>query len=998
MNYVSIIIITVSICIELTGGFFARSSRDGNWRTKSHLDITATGTLRAISKYINANKRGSIEDFFRDDQNGKHTMMKKVFALRKAVAETQENKKDTAYIHCHADQIVLAHNFVKSCKQKLIARKDDLDEFIKQLGECLYTIQSFYSNTNWVEMYGSVVYEDFGINDLMDVAALEEDTCLDNADYNSECKNNIRVNGKLTSGYHHRRANTKPAKAIGSSTGKCSHGGPDDDSRKLVARCGINKDSITPEWSPHSHLHKQAYTAAVQATENFLVANETGVLYTIGSTIFEDVFHVKRRMDMTLAMAIDYTGSMTDDIDDVKTKVTELLTNTVGSSNEPADYVLSLFHDPESWNLAYKYVDGYEMINKVQTIESISGINPDCPEFAAAGMLGAIELMRDDSPLYVFTDADAKDDDRMQEVIDAAKAKNISITSLLTGQCARRKRSALGRHERSTSSLSFFQQIAEATGGSVYETDKENIGNVLDTVIGETFPSSEIIIDSFDWSSAETDDQNITIDSTITVLKISVTGSSAETDADIYYANGTLATYTSGKSTRIYTSSGETIISIQHLSGSIMKLRRNVINDWKVNITAQSSIKVDGELLEKSDTGVMVSLKGSPISDNNYTVALSVYGFGSNGSCHSIALTDSTGNVISSHEASQLQRDLDTLCAATFKTPHAKFQVKLNGNDDTSTDDVIIGKERLIGYEVINRGNVTETYQVSISDDHSFVQGTTTLEYTLLPGDSANGTFAVKPTTPSAIFSYKISVSIVSTGDVEQSITRKLVVTDVERPDCTVVHTDGICGISSLNTANCSLYPWTALAEVTFSGTLLESISSTVGMSVKLTHVNITGLSTGPIAVNISGDCCAPSLYINVIDVDGFISQCDLSFGGGQSVQSVEVVSEPSGSSGTDIYTITIIMTICVIVVIIVINNTSRLHVSMGLIFFNLPVLKMPQNYAPSFAKLAANVHLTHITTEEFAKEDLMQRNILVDSAKDLDQGFQSSKQFTKAV
>lgn len=58
--------------------------------------------------------------------------------------------------------LIPAHNFVKSCKQKLIARKDDIDEFIKQLGECLYTIQSFYSNTNWVEMYGGVAYDDFG--------------------------------------------------------------------------------------------------------------------------------------------------------------------------------------------------------------------------------------------------------------------------------------------------------------------------------------------------------------------------------------------------------------------------------------------------------------------------------------------------------------------------------------------------------------------------------------------------------------------------------------------------------------------------------------------------------------------------------------------------------------------------------------------------------------------------------------------------------------------
>lgn len=69
MMYASIIIITLSLCIELSNGFFARTIRDGNWRTMTHIDITVTGTLRAIEKYIKLNKGfGSIDDFFR---NGK---------------------------------------------------------------------------------------------------------------------------------------------------------------------------------------------------------------------------------------------------------------------------------------------------------------------------------------------------------------------------------------------------------------------------------------------------------------------------------------------------------------------------------------------------------------------------------------------------------------------------------------------------------------------------------------------------------------------------------------------------------------------------------------------------------------------------------------------------------------------------------------------------------------------------------------------------------------
>jgi len=52
------------------------------------------------------------------------------------------------------------------------------------------------------------------------------------------------------------------------------------------------------------------------------------------------------------------------------------------------------------------------------------------------------------------------------------------------------------------------------------------------------FPSAEIIINSYDWLSAVSDDRSILVDSSLTVLKISITGASAITDADLYYSNG----------------------------------------------------------------------------------------------------------------------------------------------------------------------------------------------------------------------------------------------------------------------------------------------------------------------------------------------------------------------------------------------------------------------------------------------------------------------------
>lgn len=59
----------------------------------------------------------------------------------------------------------------------------------------------------------------------------------------------------------------------GAPAGKCSHGGPDDESRTMVAKCGINKETPTERLSPHFYLHEQAYLAAIAATTDFLTMN-----------------------------------------------------------------------------------------------------------------------------------------------------------------------------------------------------------------------------------------------------------------------------------------------------------------------------------------------------------------------------------------------------------------------------------------------------------------------------------------------------------------------------------------------------------------------------------------------------------------------------------------------------------------------------------------------------------------------------------------------------
>ncbi|CAG2240489.1 unnamed protein product [Mytilus edulis] len=235
-------------------------------------------------------------------------MFKAIRVVRIAVADTQENKRSVAYVHCHADQIKLG---VKGRR-------------------------------------------------LMSVASPNQDTCIDMNDITRGCRNNLLVNTTLASGYHHGRGNVKPP--------------------------------------------------------------TTGILKLLGNKTFDSIFHIKVRKHVSLAFAVDITGSMSQEIAAVKERIIQLVTT--------------------------------------------------------------IELSLNDSTVIAFTDADAKDAYRIDELTKAALAKNIKITILKTGQCNRRKR----------------------------RSSKRSVS------------TSEVILETLKWTANEQHERAVFVDKTVQVLKISIKG------------------------------------------------------------------------------------------------------------------------------------------------------------------------------------------------------------------------------------------------------------------------------------------------------------------------------------------------------------------------------------------------------------------------------------------------------------------------------------------
>jgi hypothetical protein len=80
-----------------------------------------------------------------------------------------------------------------------------------------------------------------------------------------------------------------------------------------------------------------------------LFSSVLGLVHLIGLKTFLQVFQLRRkntRKGYSIALAIDTTGSMSDDIRAVIRNSVNIVTSLQGTENEPERYVLTTFNDP----------------------------------------------------------------------------------------------------------------------------------------------------------------------------------------------------------------------------------------------------------------------------------------------------------------------------------------------------------------------------------------------------------------------------------------------------------------------------------------------------------------------------------------------------------------------------------------------------------------------------------------------------------------------------
>ncbi|KAK3730532.1 hypothetical protein QZH41_017239 [Actinostola sp. cb2023] len=188
--------------------------------------------------------------------------------------------------------------------------------------------------------------------------------------------------------------------------------------------------------------------------------------------------------DVTLMFAIDTTGSMREEIATAKRIAVDVINYP---RQNPVSYILSPFNDPSTGPVTFKdNTQGAFFVDAINKLSATGG--GDCPELTLNGILDALYEHPDwDSPLYVFTDASAKDatPSNMEEV----KSRR---TQVLTNPWGTHNACFISG-QTCGNVYKPFQELAEATSGQVLSLSNHHELKRLTGFTGSVLGGSNII-------------------------------------------------------------------------------------------------------------------------------------------------------------------------------------------------------------------------------------------------------------------------------------------------------------------------------------------------------------------------------------------------------------------------------------------------------------------------------------------------------------------------
>ncbi|XP_031415797.1 von Willebrand factor A domain-containing protein 7-like [Clupea harengus] len=193
-----------------------------------------------------------------------------------------------------------------------------------------------------------------------------------------------------------------------------------------------------------------------------------------------------------LSFVVDTTGSMSDEIAEVKRVSFSIIDLKRGTQKEPSEYILVPFNDPDFGPLI-RTTDADIFKQHINGLSASGG--GDIPEMSLSGLQLALTAAPPSSDIFLFTDAPAKDVTLKSTVTALIESTKSKVTFMLTDP----SRSAR-RHQRSGSPTSnrlseadaqLYRDLAQASGGQAIEVSESSLPQA--TVIIEDSSSPALV-------------------------------------------------------------------------------------------------------------------------------------------------------------------------------------------------------------------------------------------------------------------------------------------------------------------------------------------------------------------------------------------------------------------------------------------------------------------------------------------------------------------------
>ncbi|XP_041640178.1 von Willebrand factor A domain-containing protein 7 [Cheilinus undulatus] len=757
-------------------------------------------------------------------------------------------------------------------------RSENFQAARETLGRVLHTLQDFYSHSNWVELgytepYINLIRPDLPLENLADV---DTATCRDCA--SGTCPNpilpNILKEKKLTSGYMGIFSAAKPK-------GKCSHGGEGDLTATTVPRGGINKDE---RRSDSAALHTAAVKAATEASLQLL----QDIRFTAGDKDFLRMMGIAR--SSVVCFVIDTTGSMSDDIDEARAVVYEIIDSKKGTQDEPSEYILVPFNDPKFGPLI-KTTDAETMKREISKLTAAGG--DDEPEMCLSGLQLALTGAPDSSHIYVFTDATAKDIHLKDAIVALIRTTKSTVSFFMTGGARRRRRSL------TRGSFEDYKDLALASGGQAIQVSKNQLPQATDIIL-DTSTSALVTVLQRARNPGMQETFPFVLDESLRNITIYITGTSitftltnpAGVSQSHNEASGKLGTIQTVGNLRRISLNADREMGAWHIN-------INSNNPYTLKITGQSTITFIYDFVESFQgphPGYAV-LSGRPQAGQPATLMLSVMGRKgpSSLSIGAVGLVTMSGPETVSNGTTTDMGTGDILVTVDA-VPEGEFVVSMKGTDKMSNSlfqrqsttqmsvsrvniQAVVdssaepGKAFQLPFSIRTQGPGGQ-YSIAAKNDRG-IKMTYPTSLTLTTGLYANATLTLTPpaSMPSGTdVTLTLEAKSASGVDSNYAVLRISVitkVTDFVPPQCDVVSV--LADDCPKDVSQCGPFQWEFLANLTDSnGTGIEAVTLQQG-SGNLTY---TSLSAPFVQANYTASCCSQVVEFTAVDKVGNVGKC----------------------------------------------------------------------------------------------------------------------------